>query len=221
MLKKFIDYRIFLIIISLMTGYLIYSSMHTDTSFDSSRYDSHIDSLQVVVNGLGDSIQDLHKKEAIQESLISTSDSIIDSLKRSNTNIKNDFDREKGRVANLTDKDLKEFFIARYGSDTVISKKVAIDLVDGDEAKSLLINTTRELSEVERKLDIKDSIIELKNKEIGYSNDRYETVKSQLAKRTEEVVDLKKDLKKANRKVKFYRTTTILLTGGIAILLII
>jgi hypothetical protein len=94
------------------------------------------------------------------------------------------------------------------------------DLLSGDSARKQLILTNQQLSQTEKLVSLKDSIINnLEIKEIG-SQKIISLERDKFSVLTDHTKEVEKDLKKEKIKSKIFRTLTIITTTIVGVLII-
>ena len=117
---------------------------------------------------------------------------------------------------------------SQKGTDTIpikqfpipVVKMIIKDLLSGDSARKQLILTNQQLSQTEKLVSLKDSIINnLEIKEIG-SQKIISLERDKFSVLTDHTKEVEKDLKKEKIKSKIFRTLTIITTTIVGVLII-
>lgn len=117
---------------------------------------------------------------------------------------------------------------SQKGTDTIpikqfpipVVKMIIKDLLSGDSARKQLILTNQQLSQTEKLVSLKDSIINnLEIKEIG-SQKIISLERDKFFVLTDHTKEVEKDLKKEKIKSKIFRTLTIITTTIVGVLII-
>lgn len=100
--------------------------------------------------------------------------------------------------------------------DTSIAKKIAIDLIKGDECKEELKITKNNVLLLEKKVSLKDSII-IGNKNHIVNLNKMVEGKDNLLKISEEnLSNAKKELSKSKKNTFLYKLTTLISISALA-----
>lgn len=104
--------------------------------------------------------------------------------------------------------------------DTSIAKKIAIDLIKGDECKEELKITKNNVLLLEKKVSLKDSII-IGNKNHIVNLNKMVEGKDNLLKISEEnLSNAKKELSKSKKNTFLYKLTTLISISALAFCII-
>lgn len=104
--------------------------------------------------------------------------------------------------------------------DTSIAKKIAIDLIKGDECKEELKITKNNVLLLEKKVSLKDSII-IGNKNHIVNLNKMVEGKDNLLKISEEnLSNAKKELSKSKKNTLLYKLTTLISISALAFCII-
>lgn len=100
--------------------------------------------------------------------------------------------------------------------DTSLARKIAIDLVKGDECKEELKLVYQNVSLLEKKVSVKDSVINAQKNQIVNFNKMVEG-KDKLLKISDESLSMtKKELSKSKRNTFFYKLSTLISISALA-----
>lgn len=100
--------------------------------------------------------------------------------------------------------------------DTSLARKIAIDLVKGDECKEELKLVYKNVSLLEKKVSVKDSIVSTQKNQIVNLNKMVEG-KDKLLKISDESLSItKKELSKSKRNTFFYKLSTLISVSALA-----
>lgn len=100
--------------------------------------------------------------------------------------------------------------------DTSLARKIAIDLVKGDECKEELKLVYQNVSLLEKKVSVKDSIVSTQKNQIVNLNKMVEG-KDKLLKISDESLSItKKELSKSKRNTFFYKLSTLISVSALA-----
>lgn len=101
------------------------------------------------------------------------------------------------------------------------ARKIAQDLIAGDECREVLAVTQNTLSISEKQLSLKDSIIRYKDKQIASMDTIIRSQEGINGTLQSEYANLQKQYKKQKRKTFFNRIGNVVLIAGLAALLVI
>lgn len=97
--------------------------------------------------------------------------------------------------------------------DTSVARKIAIDLVKGDECKKELLIVKENIKLLNQKVSVKDSIINNQKNQIFNFNKMVEANDKLLKISNENLSNTKKELSKSKKNTLFYKLTTIVSIG--------
>ncbi len=97
--------------------------------------------------------------------------------------------------------------------DTSVARKIAIDLVKGDECKKELLIVKENIKLLNQKVSVKDSIINNQKNQIVNFNKMVEANDKLLKISNENLSNTKKELSKSKKNTLFYKLTTIVSIG--------
>lgn len=100
--------------------------------------------------------------------------------------------------------------------DTSIAKKIAIDLIKGDECKEELKITKNNVLLLEKKISLKDSIIVGNKNHIVNLNKMVEGKDNLLKISEENLSNAKKELSKSKKNTFLYKLTTLISISALA-----
>jgi hypothetical protein len=104
--------------------------------------------------------------------------------------------------------------------DTITAKKIAIDLVKGDECKEELKITNNNISLLKEKLGVKDSIISAQKNQITNFGKMVEGKDNLLQISNENLSNAKKQISKYKATNLLWKGSTLLTIGVIGVLLL-
>lgn len=97
--------------------------------------------------------------------------------------------------------------------DTSIARKIAIDLIKGDECKQELKIVYKNIDLLKEKIEVKDSIINNHKNQIVNANKIVENKDKLLEISDENLANAKKEIKKNKAKTFFWKTATLVTMG--------
>jgi hypothetical protein len=97
--------------------------------------------------------------------------------------------------------------------DTLIAKKIAIDLIQGDECKKEIQIIKNNIFLLEKKTSLKDSIISSHKKQINNLDEIVNDTNNLLSISKENLSNTKKQLSLQKRNTILYQGTTLLFIG--------
>ena len=97
--------------------------------------------------------------------------------------------------------------------DTSLARKIAVDLVKGDECKQELLIIKDNIKLLNEKVSVKDSIINNQKNQIVNFNKMVEANDKLLKISDENLSNTKKELSKSKKNTLFYKLTTIVSIG--------
>lgn len=104
--------------------------------------------------------------------------------------------------------------------DTSIARKIAIDLIKGDECKEELKIIKDNVLLLEKKVSLKDSIILINKNQIANFGKIVEAKDKLLKISDENLSNTKKELSKSKRNTFFYKLTTLVSIGALGFFII-
>lgn len=104
--------------------------------------------------------------------------------------------------------------------DTSTARKIAIDLIKGDECKEELKITKDNVLLLEKKVSLKDSIILINKNQITNFGKIVEGKDKLLKISDENLLNTKKELSKSKRNTFFYKLTTLVSIGALGFFII-
>jgi hypothetical protein len=104
--------------------------------------------------------------------------------------------------------------------DTSLAKKIAIDLVKGDECKEELKIVYKNISLLENKILVKDSIINVQKNQITNFGKMVDGKEKLLNISNDNLKNTQRQLKKSKFNSTFYKLTTLALIGITGVILV-
>jgi len=104
--------------------------------------------------------------------------------------------------------------------DTSLAKKIAIDLVKGDECKEELKIVYKNISLLENKVFVKDSIINVQKNQITNFGKMVDGKEKLLNISNDNLKNTQRQLKKSKFNSTFYKLTTLALIGITGVILV-
>jgi hypothetical protein len=104
--------------------------------------------------------------------------------------------------------------------DTSLAKKIAIDLVKGDECKEELKIVYKNISLLENKVLVKDSIINVQKNQITNFGKMVDGKEKLLNISNDNLKNTQRQLKKSKFNSTFYKLTTLALIGITGVILV-
>jgi hypothetical protein len=104
--------------------------------------------------------------------------------------------------------------------DTSLAKKIAIDLVKGDECKEELKIVYKNISLLENKVFVKDSIINVQKNQITNFGKMVDGKEKLLNISNDNLKNTQRQLKKSKFNSSFYKLTTLALIGITGVIIV-
>lgn len=104
--------------------------------------------------------------------------------------------------------------------DTSLARKIAIDLVKGDECKKELLIVKENIKLLNEKVSVKDSIINNQKNQIVNLNKMVENSDNLLLISEENLVKTKKELSKSKRNNLGYKLTSLITVSALVFLVV-
>ena len=220
------------IIIGLSLLAVWYIFIHSPAKFDTKPYDIKIDSLQHNIDSLA--VENIQLEAAI-EVLEDDNDYLVDKVVNLNNKVvylKDDLKDAKDALK-YTPTQVDSFFIAKYpneyllvSQDTTqlpleVSKAVVIDIKEGETNKSIVVAQDSIIMTLDEVVKNREEVISLlRDKEATYiSIDKDKS--GQIDNYKMQVIGLKKDIKKTEKRLKINRFQKLALGAAIIGLLIV
>ncbi len=104
--------------------------------------------------------------------------------------------------------------------DTSLARKIAIDLVKGDECKKELLITKENIKLLNEKVSVKDSVINNQKNQIVNLNKMVENGDKLLLISEENLANTKKELSKSKRNTFGYKLTSLITVSALVFLIV-
>ena len=104
---------------------------------------------------------------------------------------------------------------------TEVARKVAVDLVEGDQAKAELELATYEIQELKSIVTLQDSLSTMKDNEVSYLRKALELQSMQLQQNMDDYNRLNKEIKKQSALKTVFATTTGIAATALIVLLLV